>query len=185
MNVILDSNELTKTLRRLAHEVIENYIDLSNLVIIGIVTRGEHLAKRLHDIILQIEKVAVNYGHLDVTLYRDDLDHRKSLKPSKSSKVPNIDNKHVLLVDDVLYEGRTARAALDAIKDFGRPASVKFLVLVDRGHRKLPISADFVGKNITTTPKQTIKVFISEIDNKDSIEIQWLVPRGEGWVQNF
>ena len=172
MNVILDSNEVTKTLRRLAHEVIENYVDLKNLVIIGIVTRGEHLANRLHEIISQIENVNIPYGYLDVTLYRDDLDHRKSLKPSKSSKVPHIDNKHVLVVDDVLYEGRTARAALDALKDFGRPASVKLLVLVDRGHRRLPISADFVGKNIPTKPNQTIKVYVSEIDKKDSIEIQ-------------
>ena len=172
MNVILDSNELTKTLRRLAHEVIENYVDLSNLVIIGIVTRGEFIAKRLHDIISEIEKMQIPYGYLDVTLYRDDLDHRKSLKPSKFSKVPNIDNKHVLLVDDVLYEGRTARAALDSLKDFGRPASVKLLVLVDRGHRKLPISADFVGKNIPTNPNQNIKVYITEIVKKDSIEIK-------------
>ena len=172
MNVILDSNELTKTLRRLAHEVIENYVDLSNLVIIGIVTRGEFIAKRLQSIISQIEKVEIPCGYIDVTLYRDDLDHRKSLKPSKSSNVPNIDNKHILLVDDVLYEGRTARAALDAIKDFGRPASVKLLVLVDRGHRKLPISADFVGKNISTTQTQAVKVNIVEIDKKDSIELQ-------------
>lgn len=171
MNVILDSNELTKTLRRLAHEVIENYVDLSNLAIVGIVTRGEILAKRLHEIIKQIEKVEIPYGYLDVTLYRDDLDHRKSLKPSKLSKVPDINNKEVLLIDDVLFEGRTARAALDALKDFGRPASVKLLVLIDRGHRKLPISADFVGKNISTTKNQIVKVYISEIDKKDSIEI--------------
>ena len=171
MNVILDSNELTKTLRRLAHEVIENYVDLSNLAIVGIVTRGEILAKRLHEIIKQIEKVEIPYGYLDVTLYRDDLDHRKSLKPSKLSKVPDINNKEVLLIDDVLFEGRTARAALDALKDFGRPASVKLLVLIDRGHRKLPISADFVGKNISTTKNQILKVYISEIDKKDSIEI--------------
>lgn len=171
MNVILDSNEVTRTLKRLAHEVIENYVDLSNLVLVGVVTRGEFLAKRLSEIISDIEKISVSYGYLDVTLYRDDLDHRKSLKPSKSSKVPNIDNKNVLLVDDVLYEGRTARAALDSIKDFGRPASVKLLVLVDRGHRKLPICADFVGKNIPTNKNQTIKVYISEIDKKDSIEI--------------
>ena len=171
MSVILDSNEVTKTLRRLAHEVIENYVDLSNLVIVGIVTRGEFLAKRLHKIIHEIENINTLYGYLDVTLYRDDLDHRKSLKPSKSSKMPNIDSKDVLLIDDVLYEGRTARAALDAIKDFGRPASVKLLVLVDRGHRKLPISADFVGKNIPTSPNQIVKVYTSEIDKKDSIEV--------------
>ncbi|MBI2996484.1 MAG: bifunctional pyr operon transcriptional regulator/uracil phosphoribosyltransferase PyrR [Candidatus Melainabacteria bacterium] len=171
MNVILDSNEVTKTLRRLAHEVIENYVDLSNLVIVGLVTRGEYLAKRLSEIISQIEKVQIPYGHLDVTLYRDDLDHRKSLKPSKLSMLPNIDNKHILLVDDVLYEGRTVRAALDALKDFGRPSSVKLLVLVDRGHRKLPISADFVGKNIQTNPNQIVKVFVSEVDKKDCIEI--------------
>ena len=172
MNVILDSNEVTKTLRRLAHEVIENYVDLRNLVIVGIVTRGEYLAKRLQNIISQIEKVEIPTGYLDVTLYRDDLDHRKSLKPSKTSNVPGLDNKNVLLVDDVLFEGRTIRAALDAIKDFGRPTSVKLLVLADRGHRKLPISADFVGKNISTSSNQTIKVYLSEIDNKDSIELQ-------------
>lgn len=172
MSVLLDSNELTKTLRRLTHEVIENYVDLSNLVIIGIVTRGEHIAKRLCGIISQIEKIDIPYGYVDVTLYRDDLDHRKSLKPSKSSQVPNIDGKDILLVDDVLFEGRTARAALDALKDFGRPASVKLLVLVDRGHRKLPISADFIGKNISTNLKQLVKVYILEIDKKDCIEIQ-------------
>ncbi len=172
MNVILDSNEVTKTLRRLAHEVIENYVDLNSLVIVGIVTRGEFLAKRLHDIILQIENADIPFGYLDVTLYRDDLDHRKSLKQSKSSAIPNIDNKDVLIVDDVLYEGRTIRAALDAIKDFGRPRSVKLLVLTDRGHRKLPISADFIGKTIATSPKQTVKVCLIEIDKKDSIEIQ-------------
>lgn len=172
MNVLLDSNELTKTLRRLAHEVVENYVDLSNLVIVGIVTRGEHIAKRLCEIIQQIEKVEVPCGYIDVTLYRDDLDHRKSLKPSKSSNMQNIDGKDVLLVDDVLYEGRTARAALDAIKDFGRPESIRLLVLIDRGHRKLPISADFVGKNISTNLNQLVKVNVSEIDKKDCIEIQ-------------
>ena len=172
MNVILDSNEVTKTLKRLAHEVIENYVDLNNLVIVGIVTRGEFLAKRLHELILQIEKVDIPFGYLDVTLYRDDLDHRKSLKQSKSSVVPNIDNKNVLLVDDVLYEGRTIRAAMDAVKDFGRPKSIKLLVLADRGHRKLPISADFIGKCISTAPAQIVKVCLSEIDKKDSIEIQ-------------
>lgn len=172
MKVILDSNEITKTLRRLAHEVIENYIDLNNLTIIGIVTRGEFLAKRLCEIIYEIEQIKIPCGYLDVTLYRDDLDHRKSLKSSKVSSVPNINNKDVLLIDDVLFEGRTLRAALDALKDFGRPDSVKLLVLVDRGHRKLPISANFVGKNIPTNPSQTVKVFLSEIDNKDSIEIQ-------------
>ncbi len=171
MNVILDSNEVTRTLKRLAHEVVENYVDLSNLVMVGIVTRGEYLAKRLCEIVFEIEKVSISHGYLDVTLYRDDLDHRKALKPSKSSMVPSIDNKNVLLIDDVLYEGRTARAALDALRDFGRPASVKLLVLVDRGHRKLPISADFVGKNIPTNKNQIIKVFISETDKKDSIEI--------------
>lgn len=180
MNVILDSNEVTKTLRRLAHEVIENYVDLRNLVIVGIVTRGEFLAKRLQNIIFQIEKVEIPCGYLDVTLYRDDLDHRKSLKPSKTSNVPNIDNKDVLLVDDVLFEGRTIRAGLDAIKDFGRPSSVRLLVLADRGHRKLPISADFVGKNISTHQNQTIKVYLSEIDNKDSIEIQNTTVKVEG-----
>ncbi len=172
MNVILDSNEVTKTLKRLAHEVIENYVDLSSLVIIGVVTRGEFLAKRLQELIEEIEKTTVAYGYLDVTLYRDDLDHRKSLKPSKTSKVPHIDHKDVLLVDDVLYEGRTIRAALDAIKDFGRPSSVKLLTLIDRGHRKLPISADFVGKKISTSLNQSVRVNILEIDNKDSIEIE-------------
>lgn len=176
MNVILDSNEITKTLRRLTHEVIENYVDLSKLVIVGIVTRGEILAKRLHDIIFQIEKADVPYGYLDVTLYRDDLDKRKSLKPSKTSKLPNIDKKNVLIVDDVLYEGRTIRAALDALRDFGRPDSVKLLVLIDRGGKKLPISADFIGKTLQTSTSQNVKVFMTEIDGKDSIEIEELVP---------
>ena len=171
MTVILDSNELTKTLRRLSNEVIENYVDLRTLVLIGIVTRGEYLAKRIHDIIFQIEKVELPYGSIDVTLYRDDLDHRKSLKPSKASSVPDINSKNILLIDDVLFEGRTARAALDAIRDFGRPASVKLLVLIDRGHRKLPISPDFTGKKITTKQNENVKVYLNEIDKRDSIEI--------------
>lgn len=171
MNVILDSNEITKTLRRLTHEVVENYVDLSKLVIVGIVTRGEHLARRIEKIIYEIEKQEVPCGYLDVTLYRDDLDERKALKPSKTSKLPSIDKKDVLLVDDVLYEGRTIRAALDALRDFGRPNSVKLLVLIDRGNKKLPISADFVGKNLQTKSNQSVKVYLSEIDNKDSIEI--------------
>lgn len=168
MEVLLDSNEITKTLRRLANEVVENYVDLRKLVIVGIVTRGEFLAKRIHDIILQIEKTDIPTGYIDVTLYRDDLDQRKSLKPSKVSFLPNIDNKDILLVDDVLYEGRTICAALDAIKDFGRPNSIKLLVLVDRDTKKLPISADFIGKTIRTT--NTIKVNLVESDKKDSIE---------------
>lgn len=171
MNVILDSNELTKTLRRLSNEIIENYVDLTKLVIVGIVTRGEHLAKRIQNIILEIEKQNVPCGYLDVTLYRDDLDVRKSLKPSKVSKIPLIDKKDVLLVDDVLYEGRTIRAALDALRDFGRPNSVKLLCLVDRGCKKLPVSPDFIGKKIQTNQNQNVKVYLSEIDNKDSIEI--------------
>lgn len=171
MSVILDSNELTKTLRRLSNEVIENYVNLENLVIIGIVTRGEFIAKRICENILQIEKIPILAGSLDVTLYRDDLDNRKSLKPSKSSNVPVIDGKDVLLVDDVLFEGRTVRAALDALRDFGRPASVKLLVLVDRNQKKLPIAADFTGKSLKTNSNELIKVFISEIDNKDSIEL--------------
>ena len=171
MNVILDSNELRKTLKRLTHEVIENYVDLTKLVIVGIVTRGEFLAKRIQNNISEIEKQNIPCGYLDVTLYRDDLDERKSLKPSKSSKLPVIDKKEVLLVDDVLYEGRTIRAALDALRDFGRPNSVKLLVLVDRGNKKLPVSADFVGKKLQTNSNQNVKVYLTEIDNKDSIEI--------------
>lgn len=171
MNVILDSNEVTKTIRRLTHEVIENYVDLSKLTLVGIVTRGEHLALRIKDTIKSIENIEVPTGFLDVTLYRDDLDERKSLKPSKSSVVPNIDKKDVLLIDDVLYEGRTIRAALDALKDFGRPNSVRLLVLVDRNSKKLPISADFVGKSISSRNSDTVKVYLTEIDNKDSIEI--------------
>lgn len=171
MKVILDSNEITKTLRRLAHEVVETYVDLKKVVIVGIVTRGEFLALRFKEIINQIEKTDIPCGYLDVTLYRDDLDKRKSLKPSKSSKMPNIDGKDVLIVDDVLYEGRTIRAALDALRDFGRASSVKLLVLVDRGLRKLPISADFIGKCIQTNPNQIVKVNLIEIDNKDSIEL--------------
>ncbi|MBI1858643.1 MAG: bifunctional pyr operon transcriptional regulator/uracil phosphoribosyltransferase PyrR [Candidatus Melainabacteria bacterium] len=176
MTVILDSNEITKTLRRLTHEVIENYVDLSKLVLIGIVTRGEYIALRVRDLIRQIEKTDLLYGYLDVTLYRDDLDKRKALKPSKSSNVPNVDGKNVLLIDDVLFEGRTVRAALDALRDFGRPESVKLLVLVDRGGRKLPISADFTGKCIQTNPTQIVKVNITETDGKDSIELLNKVP---------
>jgi pyrimidine operon attenuation protein/uracil phosphoribosyltransferase len=171
--IVADPDDISRALRRLAHQVVENVKDVTNLVILGIPTRGVPLAQRLARNIGEIEGVTVPVGSLDVTLFRDDL----RLRPSKALEqtlipVAGIDNKIVILVDDVLFSGRTIRAALDALNEYGRPAVVQLAVLVDRGHRELPIRADYVGKNLPTSLSENVSVHLSEIDSIDQVVIQ-------------
>lgn len=171
--IVADPDDISRALRRLAHQVVENVKDVSNLVILGIPTRGVPLAQRLARNIGEIEGVAIPVGSLDVTLFRDDL----RLRPSKALEptlIPGtgIDDKIVILVDDVLFSGRTIRAALDALNEYGRPAVVQLAVLVDRGHRELPIRADYVGKNLPTSLSENVSVHLREIDSIDQVVIQ-------------
>ena len=171
MASILEGEDIARALKRIAHEIIERNHGLSNLIILGIPTRGAYLGARLAKLLAEIEG-DVPCGTLDVTLHRDDLRLRPP-KPLLSTQIPSIgiEGRDVILVDDVLYSGRTIRAALDALGDIGRPRSVQLAVLVDRGHRELPIRADYVGKNLPTSSTETVRVLLSEIDEIDSVEI--------------
>jgi len=171
MAAVLDAGDISRALKRIAHEIIERNHGLSNLVILGIPTRGAFLGNRIGQLLSEIEG-PVNVGTLDVTLHRDDLRLRppKALLPTVLP-LGGIEGKDVVLVDDVLYSGRTIRAALDALGEIGRPKSVQLAVLVDRGHRELPIRADFVGKNIPTSASEIVKVSLQEIDGEDGVSI--------------
>jgi pyrimidine operon attenuation protein / uracil phosphoribosyltransferase len=161
-------------LTRIAHEIIERNKGIDDCVLIGIKTRGIYLAKRLAERIEQIEGKAIPVGELDITLYRDDLTVKTIDREPlvKGTDVPfDVTNKKVILVDDVLFTGRTVRAAMDAVMDLGRPAQIQLAVLVDRGHRELPIRADFVGKNIPTSSSELIVVELTEVDELDRVSI--------------
>ncbi len=172
MSRILDSGDIDRALKRIAHEIIERNQGISNLVILGIPTRGAYLSDRIAALIEKIEGF-VPHGALDVTLHRDDLRLRPP-RPILPTSIPasGIEGKDVVLVDDVLYSGRTIRAALDALGDIGRPKSVQLAVLVDRGHRELPIRADFVGKNIPTAAHEKVSVLLNEVDQDDAVDIE-------------
>jgi pyrimidine operon attenuation protein/uracil phosphoribosyltransferase len=162
---IFDSESFRRTVTRLAHEVVERNKGTDNLAIVGIRTRGEYLARRLAK---KIEEIEV--GILDITLYRDDLRGRLDQPQLKSTEILfDITGKVIVLVDDVLFTGRTIRSALNALTDLGRPALIELLVLIDRGHRELPIKAEFIGKNIPTSLKQEIKVMMTETDSEDGV----------------
>ncbi|MGD6833240.1 bifunctional pyr operon transcriptional regulator/uracil phosphoribosyltransferase PyrR [Sutcliffiella halmapala] len=172
--IILDEQAIRRALTRIAHEIIERNKGVEDSVLVGIKTRGIHLAKRLASRINEIEEKEIPVGELDITLYRDDLTTKtQDNEPLvKGSDIPvSITNKKVILVDDVLFTGRTVRAGMDALMDFGRPSQIQLAVLVDRGHRELPIRADFVGKNIPTSSSEKIVVELSEIDNNDQVSI--------------
>jgi len=167
---IIDSVGLDRTITRLAHEIIEHNKGSENIVLLGMRTRGEFLAKRIQSKILSIEGVNPDLGILDTTLYRDDFRIRlKQPEVSVTDISFDLSEKDVILVDDVLYTGRTVRAALDAIMDMGRPNTIQFCVLVDRGHREMPITADYIGKNIPTSINEEVKVKMTEIDDEDSV----------------
>jgi pyrimidine operon attenuation protein / uracil phosphoribosyltransferase len=172
--VVLDEQAIRRALTRVAHEIIEKNKGIENCVLVGIKTRGIYIAKRLAERIAQIEEKTIPVGEVDITLYRDDLTKKTANNEPlvKGSDIPfEIKNKNVILVDDVLYTGRTVRAAMDAIMDIGRPAAIQLAVLVDRGHRELPIRADYVGKNIPTSSEEKIVVQLSEVDKTEQVSI--------------
>lgn len=171
MAVVMDAADLARALKRISHEIIEHNHGLNNVVLLGIPTRGAFLSDRIAKNLAEIECV-VPSGTLDITLHRDDL-RTRAPRPLLPTILPNggIEGKDVILIDDVLYSGRTIRAALDALGELGRPKSVQLAVLVDRGHRQLPIRADFVGKNLPTASSENVKVKLEEIDGSDLVEI--------------
>ncbi len=167
---IIDEDGLSRIITRMAHEILEKNKGSQNLVLMGMKTRGEFLARRIFERIKEIERIELPLGVLDVTLYRDDFRTRlKQPEVSVSNITFDINDKDVVIIDDVLYTGRTVRSALNALMDFGRPRSIQLCVLVDRGHRELPIRADYIGKNIPTSNQEEIKVKMKEIDGEDAI----------------
>jgi len=167
---LLSSKDLERKTTRIVHEILEDNNDNNDIAIVGIKTRGEYLGRRIVEELNTIEKKEIPFGTLDITLYRDDLRNNLALPELKETNIPfNVENKTIILVDDVLFTGRTIRAAIDAVMDFGRPANIKLAVLVDRGLRELPIQADYIGLSIETVPSQKIKVFLKEKDKKDKV----------------
>lgn len=169
---ILDSNDIKRALRRISHEIIEKNKGTGNLCLIGIQKGGVILAKRLASEIESIEGVHIDVGALDITLYRDDLNIKEEQPVVKRTDIEfSLQDKTVILIDDVLFTGRSIRAAMDAVVDFGRPSSIQLAVLIDRGHRELPIRADYAGKNIPTSFNDLVEVSLSEEGKEDKVEI--------------
>ncbi|WP_243386759.1 bifunctional pyr operon transcriptional regulator/uracil phosphoribosyltransferase PyrR [Bacillus kexueae] len=172
--IVLDDQAIRRSLTRISHEIIERNKGIDDCILVGIKTRGIYIAKRLSERIEKFEGQQIPVGELDITLYRDDLTQKTEDKEPlvKGANIPfDITNKKIILVDDVLYTGRTVRAAMDAIIDNGRPAQIQLAVLVDRGHRELPIRADYVGKNIPTSSTEKIVVELMEVDDQDQVTI--------------
>ncbi len=172
--VLLDEQAVRRALTRIAHEIIERNKGIDDCVLVGIKTRGIYIATRLAKRIEEIEGSRVNVGEIDITLYRDDLSHKEDNKEPllKGTSVPfNVNEKKVILIDDVLYTGRTVRAALDALMDMGRPEQIQLAVLIDRGHRELPIRPDYVGKNVPTSKSEIIVAKLTEVDGIDEVTI--------------
>jgi pyrimidine operon attenuation protein/uracil phosphoribosyltransferase len=175
MPVVMDADRIGRTLTRIAHEIVERNKGFEDLALIGVRRRGVPIAKRIAHSLREITGHDLPTGALDITMYRDDL-MRHAVGPQpvvRRTEIPfSIDNRRILLVDDVLYTGRTTRAALDALIDFGRPRSIQLIVLVDRGHRELPIKADYVGKNLPTAPAESVQVRLQETDGQDEVILQ-------------
>jgi pyrimidine operon attenuation protein/uracil phosphoribosyltransferase len=175
MPVLMDADRIGRTLTRIAHEIVERNKGVEDIALVGVRSRGVPIARRLARALKDITGQDVPTGSLDITLYRDDL-MRHAVGPQpvvRRTEIPfSIDAKKILLVDDVLYTGRTTRAALDALIDFGRPKAIQLIVLVDRGHRELPIRADYVGKNLPTTPEESVQVRLQEIDDRDEVMLE-------------
>jgi len=173
MTTVMDSGDISRALRRISHEIIERNPSSESLLILGIPTRGAYLSRRIAASISEIENRTISQGTLDVTMYRDDLAMRppRALLPTEMPH-SGVGGCDVVLVDDVFFSGRTIRAALDAIAEFGRPKTVQLAVLVDRGHRELPIRADFVGKNLPTRISERVSVSLSEVDGVDEVRIE-------------
>jgi pyrimidine operon attenuation protein/uracil phosphoribosyltransferase len=168
---VMDADQIRRSLHRIAHEIVERNRGTVDLVIVGIDSKGDVLAQRLAAILGELENSRVQFGRLDVTLHRDDLRLRPPDGHRPETELPEIDDKVVVLVDDVIHHGRTARAAMDALMDFGRPRAIQLAVLVDRGHRELPIRPDYVGKNVPTSEDERIEVLVDEQDGIDQAVI--------------
>lgn len=173
---VMDEDEIERTLVRMAHQILEQNKGCENLALVGILTRGDILARKLADIIYNIEGVHVPVGSLDISFYRDDASISGLPQLHGTDILFNIDNKTIVLVDDVLFTGRTIRAALDALMDFGRPARIQLAILVDRGHRELPIRADFVGKNIPSSLNENVRLRLKDIDGYSCVTISPIEP---------
>lgn len=173
---VMDEDEIERTLVRMAHQILEQNKGCENLALVGILTRGDILARKLADIIYSIEGVHVPVGSLDISFYRDDASISGLPQLHGTDILFNIGNKTIVLVDDVLFTGRTIRAALDALMDFGRPARIQLAILVDRGHRELPIRADFVGKNIPSSLKENVRLRLKDIDGYSCVTISPIEP---------
>jgi len=170
MTRLMNEEDIRRALLRLSHQILEKGIKVTDLIIVGIQRRGVPLAERISKIIEEIKGERPSTGILDITLYRDDLTQIAYQPVVRSTYIPfPIDNKRVVLIDDVLYTGRTARAAIDVLIDFGRPQKIELAVLVDRGHRELPIRADYVGKNVPTSSEEMVEVKVEEIDSRDEV----------------
>jgi len=177
VSILLAADDVRRAITRIAHEILEREPDTSQIAIVGIRARGDVLAARLRDALRAIGGREVPLGSLDITLYRDDLTRIGYSPTVHRTDIPfSVDDRVVVLVDDVLFTGRTIRAAMDAIVDYGRPRAVRLAVLVDRGHRELPIRADFVGKNIATGPGDDVRVRLAESDGRDEVELAQRVP---------
>ncbi len=166
---VMDADAMRRSLSRMAHEIVERNRGVEDVVLVGIVSKGDVLARRLGVVLTKMERCAVPTGSIDVTRHRDDLHLRTPSADRPPSQVPTVDDKIVVLVDDVIWHGRTVRAAMDALVEFGRPRAVQLAVLVDRGHRELPIRPDYVGKNIPTSAEERVEVCLSEEDGVDAV----------------
>jgi pyrimidine operon attenuation protein/uracil phosphoribosyltransferase len=170
----MDADRVSRSITRIAHEILERNRGVEDLALVGIRARGVPIAERLAAEIATLSGVTVPTGALDITLYRDDLGHAVGPQPVvRRTEIPfSLDDRLILLVDDVLYTGRTIRAALDALIDFGRPRAIQLVALVDRGHRELPIRADYVGRNLPTSRQQSVQVRLRETDGRDEVEVE-------------
>ena len=169
----MDAAAIQRALRRIAHEIIERNLDLNQIILAGIPSRGNEIARRIAETISTIEKASIAVGTIDVAMHRDDVGTRTELPVVKASDLPlPLETKTVIIVDDVLFTGRTVRAAMDAITSFGRPARIQLAVLIDRGHRELPIRADYVGKNLPTAPDEKVRLRLGEESSEEGV---WLI----------
>jgi len=172
MKTLLDEQAIQRAITRISHEIIEKNKGVENLILMGVKTRGIPLAQRISDRIRTIEQTEIEFGSIDISFYRDDLE-RKSEKPIVGARGElNVTDKTVIIVDDVVYTGRTCRAAIDVILDMGRPNKIQFAALIDRGHRELPLRPDYVGKNVPTSQSEVVHVKLSEIDGEDRVILQ-------------
>jgi len=179
---LLSEEEIGRALARIAHQILEQSAGAQDVVLVGIQTRGVQIARRLGENVERFEGRAVDVGTLDPRLYRDDPEFASD-KPLLPTEIPfSVEGRRVILVDDVLYTGRTVRAAMDALRDFGRPSSIQVAVLIDRGHRELPIRADYVGKNIPTARDEDVRVLVKEVDGRDAVLIRRTAGVGSGPV---